>query len=904
MDNKWQKVREIFDATIRRQPEERSKFVIEACGDDKTLLAEVESLLSSLDGAESFMETPAVATVADLIQAETKKLETGKCFGHYEVIEQIGAGGMGEVYLAQDNKLDRKVAVKILNKEFSQDESNLRRFIQEAKAASALNHPNILVIHEIGEADDANYIVSELIKGKTLREILKQSTLKLSEILDISIQIASALSAAHESFLIHRDIKPENIMIRPDGFVKVLDFGLAKLVNRKNKSVLRLEDETVAQNQTAKGVILGTVNYMSPEQAKGEQVDERTDIFSLGIVIYEIISGRTPFVRDSLSETFADLINKEPPPLSDFAPKIPEETQRVISKMLSKNKNERQQTMKDVLADLKALKENQTLDEKLGRAGRRNGRATEILKAATGDAVRKTAATQNIIWRQIKHYKSVATLVLIFLLFGTVNLGYWFFAGRATMTKQIESIAVLPLENLSGDASQEYFTEGMTDTLITELIKVGNLRVISRNSTMQFKGTRKSISEIARELDVDAIVEGTALRSDDKVLISVQLFRAEDEQNLWAESYERGLGDVPGLQREVARGIAGSIKVKINLPEQADATKQMTIKPEAQNALFRGRYYFYKAINAGSVEERIDSHKKGIDYYEQAISLEPNFAEAYAALATSYYWLARDWINPNENFPKSIEAANRAIQIDENNALAHNALAYCAWNYRWDAATAEREHKRVFELDSGATKIASDQGHHGYAVFLSQIGRYDEAIEEIKLAEKNDPLNIPLKNDIGYIYIKARQYDIALEQFQRILETEPNFHSLGISYCLALKGMYKEALAERKKILEVTKTPLENSPELAWSYAFAGERGKAVKILEAYRKLPEDQQSFWNIANIYAALGDKDQVLFWLEKSIQRHEIGLRNLKTRPEFDIVRDDPRFQDLLRRAGFPS
>ncbi|HEV8157486.1 MAG TPA: serine/threonine-protein kinase, partial [Pyrinomonadaceae bacterium] len=307
-------------------------------GDDKILLAEVESLLSSLDGAESFMETPAVAKVASVIEAETKKLAAGKCFGRYEIIEQIGAGGMGEVYLARDKKLDRQVAVKILNEKFSGNESNLQRFFAEAKAASGLNHPNILTIYEFGEAEDAHYIVSEFIEGVTLREIVRESRLRLSEILDISIQIAGALSAAHKARLVHRDIKPENIMIRPDGFVKILDFGLAKLVEQK---AVGFEASTVKQNQTAKGVILGTVNYMSPEQAKGERVDERTDIFGFGAVIYEMVAGRTPFAGDSMSETFANLINSEPPPLSRYAANVPDEMQRIIAKMLRKNKDER-----------------------------------------------------------------------------------------------------------------------------------------------------------------------------------------------------------------------------------------------------------------------------------------------------------------------------------------------------------------------------------------------------------------------------------------------------------------------------------------------------------------------------------------------------------------------------------
>ncbi|HEX8247157.1 MAG TPA: serine/threonine-protein kinase, partial [Pyrinomonadaceae bacterium] len=358
----WEKAKRVFGDAIKVVPAERGRFLDKVCADDKATRREVESLLASFDDASGFMEKPAIGEVTGALEIGDKKLEAGKSFGHYEIVKQIGAGGMGEVYLAQDKKLDRKVAVKILNVKFAGNESNLARFTQEAKAASGLNHPNILVIHEIGEADDMNFIVSEFIEGKTLREIMREAPMKLSEALDICIQIANALSAAHAAHIVHRDIKPENVMIRPDGYVKILDFGLAKLVEQK---AIGLEDEPAKQNQTAKGLILGTVNYMSPEQAKGERIDRRTDVFSFGVLVYEMIAGKTPFAGDSMSETFANLINAEPQPLSHFAANAPEELQRIVAKALRKNKTERYQTMQDLLADLKSLRENLAFDERL-----------------------------------------------------------------------------------------------------------------------------------------------------------------------------------------------------------------------------------------------------------------------------------------------------------------------------------------------------------------------------------------------------------------------------------------------------------------------------------------------------------------------------------------------------------
>ncbi|MBA3633912.1 MAG: protein kinase [Acidobacteria bacterium] len=421
-DKNWQQVRKIFDDALRQKPEERARFVNEVCGGDKTLFREVESLLSSLGSAESFMETPAVAKVADVIEIETKKLETGRCFGHYEIIEQIGAGGMGEVYLAKDKKLDRQVAVKILNEEFSRHESNLNRFIREAKAASSLNHPNILIIHEIGEYENTHYIISEFIEGKTLRQIIEKSSLNLPEALDIFTQIAGALAAAHIAHIVHRDIKPENIIVRSDGYVKILDFGLAKLVEQKNKSLIGLEDATAKQNETAIGLIMGTVNYMSPEQAKGERIDARTDIFSLGVVIYEMIAGKTPFAGDSMSETFANLINKEPQPLARFTANVPDELQRIVSKMLRKNREERYQTMKDILVDLKDLKENLSFEEKLKRSQPLDDNATAIPQATTeGGANQQTAETRRSFSQKIKNRKSLAAFtVFVALLAGAI----------------------------------------------------------------------------------------------------------------------------------------------------------------------------------------------------------------------------------------------------------------------------------------------------------------------------------------------------------------------------------------------------------------------------------------------------------------------------------------------------
>lgn len=436
-DIQWDQVKVIFDATLQRPPGKRLAYLHQVCGNDKELLQELSTLLESHENSADFIDHPAIEDVATEIENEMAQLNVIKSLGHYEIIKQIGAGGMGEVYLAKDKKLDRQVAIKILNAEFNRHESNLQRFIKEAKAVSSLNHPNILVIHEIGEDNETNFIVSEFVEGKTLREIIKTETPDLKEILEIAIQTANAMTAAHATHLVHRDIKPENIMMRPDGLVKILDFGLAKLIAQKHQSLIGLEDGTIKQNETAQGIILGTVNYMSPEQAKGERVDERTDIFSFGAVIYEMLAGRTPFAGDSMSETFANLIKTEPPPLSLFSANVPDELQQIVSKTLRKNKTERYQTMKNLLADLKNLRENIAFDERLEKSYAPVAEnATRFSSATTTGLNEQTAETGYGFTLQINRRKSFAVVTI--LLAGIVGATIFGFR-QLTQIRQVNS---------------------------------------------------------------------------------------------------------------------------------------------------------------------------------------------------------------------------------------------------------------------------------------------------------------------------------------------------------------------------------------------------------------------------------------------------------------------------------
>ncbi len=902
-DAKWEKVREIFDEALLLDPGERALFVEGKCDGDGDLVKEVESLLASHDSAESFLESPAVPKTADADSVNHPVLSSGQQLGHYEIVRRIGSGGMGDVYLAMDQNLGRPVAIKLLTEKFKRQDDNLERFKREAKTVSGLNHPNILVIHEIGEMDGSHFIVSEYVEGKTLRDMLRDGSLQLGQILDISIQVANALKAAHEAHVVHRDVKPENVMIRPDGYVKVLDFGLAKLVGPKPTG---LEASTAKLNETSKGLILGTVNYMSPEQAKAERVDQRTDIFSLGVVMFEMVAGRTPFAGDSMSETFANLINREPPLLSRFDPNISDEFQRIVSKMLQKDPDDRYQTMKGLLADLKSLKETVTIEERQLRSPAPDTENAEVVLAnATGEigGAQHTAMTHGFRSLFAKRRWRFYAAAMVALLAISAFAIYWR-QQQTAFGPEIKSLAVLPLENLSGDPAQEYIADGMTEALITELSKIGSLRVISRTSVMQYKAARKPLPEIARELNVDAVVEGSVIRSGDRVRITAQLIRAATDEHLWAEGYERDLRNVLSLQSELARAIAGRIKVTLSPKEQGLLANARPVSPEALDAYLKGRDYSNRGRDLFPQQQGRDMLKTGIGYFEQAIRIDPSYALAYAGLARANHWLAGS-SGSQELYQRAKEAATQALVLDETLAEAHSSLANVLMRLDWDWVGAEREFKRAVELDP-----SNSDAHGGYALYLQFLGRFDQAIREIDLAQELDPLTLTHKYNAGATYSFARQHDRAIEQYRRRLDTQPNnpqtHAGLGIAH--VYKGMYEEGIAELRKASDLSGNASMRAL-LAWGYAASGNRSEAIKILdESIKQLsnggPAHPYSKLWISAAYTALGNRDQAFTWLEKAYQERSHSLLTLKTNPAFDNLRPDPRYHDLLRRIGFPQ
>ncbi len=886
-------VRETFDSALRRQPEERRKFVHEACGVDKTLLAEVESLLLSFDSAENFMETPAVAAVADIVESKAKEHERGKCFGHYEIVRQIGAGGMGNVYLAKDKILDRKVAVKILNEKFSLDESNLKRFIHEAKAASALNHPNILVIHEIGESGNVHYIVSEFIKGETLREVFKDKSLQLSEVLDISIQIANALCTAHEAHLVHRDIKPENVMLRPDGYVKILDFGLAKLVEQKNKSILGLEQSIVRQNQTAKGVILGTVNYMSPEQAKGERIDERTDIFSFGVLIYEMLAGRTPFAGDSVSETFANLINAEPPPLSGFAANVRDELQHIITKILRKNKDERYQMMKELLTDLKSLKENLILDEKLEKSlSPANRNATTVLQATTGDANLQTAEMQNSFLQTIKRYKSLTAFTFAALLIGAIGLGYYFFpAGKtASGADDKKSIAVLPLKPINTANRDELYEVGIADSLIIKLSAMKNFIVRPLSATRKYADVGQDPLAAGREQQVDFVLASNYQLAGGKIRVTAQLFNVAGGQIEETYKIEKDAGDVFAMQDAIAGEVGNLLRTRFAAAASSSPTaRRGTNNVEAYRLYLQGMYLYSKRTPKAS--------KKAVELLDQAVRLDPNYALAWAGKAHAHRYagnLGRD-TDTRQEYQNSAEALNEALLLDKDLSEAYSALCENKYYYEWDFTGAERECKRAIELDPD-----SSIAHEIYGRYLFHRGRFDEAISELKTAIALDPTSLFNRRNLGIALYYARRYEEAVAQFKQVIETDENFTTayLWLRNALEMQGNYAEAFEWLMKAQTAINTDEETVQLYKTAYQTSGYQGVLSAQAEKFEK---GNGHFYIGAILNAQIGKKDKAFEYLEKSFGRREWGMNSLLVEPQLDSLRDDPRFGELVRRVG---
>ncbi|HWC75897.1 MAG TPA: protein kinase, partial [Blastocatellia bacterium] len=851
---RWRQIEELYHSALALGEDARSLFLDQACSGDENLRREIDSLLQYQDRAEHFIETPAIEVAAALMIKDHMASVVGMRVGPYEIRSLIATGGMGEVYLAEDTRLGRRVALKLLMKESTRDHARVRRFEQEARAASALNHPNILTVYDISEVDGTQCIVTEFIEGQTLRQQMIAGRMNVKDATDIAAQVASALAAAHDAGIVHRDIKPENIMVRRDGYVKVLDFGLAKLARphaffKPGKRV-----------STDEGIVMGTVNYMSPEQARGQLVDVRSDIFSFGCVLYEMVCGHTPFEGETNADVIAAILEKPHPEVGRFTSDVPDLLEGIIDRALQKDRLERFQTAEELLAELKSLKQRLEFEDELERSMS----GSRLIQIATLNA----AATADTSPSDLRARQS-----------GGV----------------IDSLAILPFGNLPAETQLEYFSEGITESIINTLSRIPELRVMAWSTVCAYKDRQVDPRAAGRDLGVRGVVTGRLIRQGNQFVLKIELVDATDGSQVWSEACICKPSDILELEAGICKEISEKLLVRLSSEERGRLSRLYTQNTEAYHAYLKGRYFWNKRTD--------ESVRQGIGYFKEAIDIDPGYALAYSGLADAYLILGSFGIatmEPGEAFPKAREAARRALDYDDELAEAHASLATSLASYYWDWPAAEREFKRSIELKPGYPT-----SHHWYGfIYLASMGRLEEAIAELKRAQELDPLSITIASDTGLIYYLAGQYDLAIETHRKTAEMDKSFvysyWKLGLAY--EQKRMYEEAIEEYEKAVALCDRSKLPMAQLGRVHALAGDSERARSILSQLKEQPNDRYvSSVRLAAIHVALGETDQAFEWLQRGFDERDSGLIWLKVNPHFRDLHSDARFETLVRRIG---
>jgi len=877
---RWQRVARIYELALDQDAATRGAFLSDACGGDEAMCHEVESLLRQ-DSEGLVLDRSVWSTAAPLFDVGANLLP-GTALGPYRIEGPLGAGGMGEVFRATDTRLNRAVAIKVLPPGVALDQQMRARFAREAMAVAALTHPHICTLYDVGRHGEIDFLVMEYLEGDTLASRLATGRVSLDEALAYAIEVASALEHAHRHGIVHRDLKPANIMLTASG-AKLLDFGLAKFRAAAHPGTREADaigdgttrgtgvpavDRVADDDQvTRHGTILGTIRYMAPEQIEGHEADARSDLFAFGAVFFEMLTGRRAFDGDSAASVRAAILEHEPPPITSLQPLVPPAVDDIVRRCLAKNPDERWQTGSDVIRALKQISES-------------------VVQARRQVSPLATVAKRGQTWRWV-----AAVLVA-----AAMGLAVWVVAGGLQRWSpkppagHLRSVAVLPLANLSGDPEQEYFADGMTEQLIADLATISGLRVISGTSVMHYRKAPKPVPTIARELQVDAIIEGSVVQASDQVRITAKLIRGVTGEIIWAQSFTRDQRDVLALQREVARTITSKVDITLTPQEQARLASARPVDPEVHRQVLLGRHHAAKATEEGL--------RRAIQYFDAGIAKDPANALAHASLAEAYMGLSGFYVDPRQAMPKAKRAAETAVRLDESLADAHATLGYVHLVYDWDGPAAKKELLRALALNPtlGMARL-------NYASYLTTQARHDEAVREVRRAIDLDPLSIRI-HAIGTVQLLfSRRYDEAIELAQKGLEFEPDSAFIlafqGVAY--AEQGRFKEAVdnLERAARLDNSLTILALQAHVL---AVAGRTDQAKTLIRHVQDAAKHQYFCpYEIATVYVSLGDHDTAYDLFRKGTNEHADCMAWLGVEPWIDPFRSDPRYGSLLRDIG---